>query len=235
MNYCGPDNLTICEVGDLSGKHGRLTVSDNPFAYERHAFFYHDNFINLTGINAVANRSIAIHAYNRGVPVIACAPLVEVETLVVGVYAGMFSASQSSKFAPTDVTTNYGASDLRVFSSAIAPNGLCQAEFGREQSAIFNPHNQPNLDGSDKTPDRYPVGDIARKYNFTNRNRVFELPIHGTETIAGHALGFRRRLVSSTEYICSSLWPNYPIGSNVKMAKATFNNTVSGGIYFVSQ
>lgn len=223
--------MTACEVGDLSGKHGGLTISSNPFKYNQYSFLYHDSFINLTGVNAVIDRSISIH-YNG--PVIACAPLVLVEELSVSTYFGMFSATQSSKFAPTVITTNYQAADLTVFNAAIAPNRFCQATFASGRSVIYNPHSAPSLDGSDNTPDRYPVGDISKKYNFTNQSRVSELPLQGFETIAGHTLGLAKRSASSTQYTCSSLWPKYPSGANIKMAKATFNNTVSGAIYFVS-
>ena len=79
-DYCNPDNITNCEVGDLSGKHGRLDVPINPLPYNDYAFLFHDDFLNLTGTNAVFNRSIAIHSLAG--PVEGCAPLYTVETLL---------------------------------------------------------------------------------------------------------------------------------------------------------
>ena len=147
-----------------------------------------------------------------------------------------FTASQSSRFASTLVTTGYSPSGLRVFSSAIAPNSLCKDEFTAGRSRIYNPHSAPRLDGSGGTPDRYPVGNFSIKYRSfsASGSRVTELPIHGHETISGHSLGYMSMGSSGMTHSCSSLWPQYPSGSNVKMAKATFNGTVTGAIYFVS-
>jgi Cu/Zn superoxide dismutase len=234
MMNCGPDNLQACEVGDLSGKHGRMTISDKPAPYNQYSFLFHDDFLNLTGVNAVINRSIAIHAITTGTPVMACAPLVQVETLTLSTHNQRFSASQSSRFGPTSVKTNYNSSNLTIFDSVISPNQLCQVTFSNRDARAYNPHDAPNLDGTDNTPDHYPVGDFGKKrYNFSQS--VSELPIQGSETIAGHTLGYTTREGDKTQYTCSSLWPSYPPGSNVKMAKATFNNVVSGAIYFIQR
>ena len=235
--YCGPTNLTECEVGDLSGKHGKITISDNPSPYNQYGFLYHDSFLNLTGMNTVMGRSIALHSNVGATPVMACAPLIEVETLTVTTLSEMFSASQSSRYSPTSVNTAYNAEDLTIFDSAIAPNQFCQATFSAGRARIYNPHSAPSLDGSDNTPDHYPVGQISTKYNFSSETQVSELPIHGIETIAGHSLGQRiQSSPSRTQFLCATLWPSYPgvENSNIKMAKATFNNTVDGAIYFVS-
>ena len=231
-NYCNEQNIKNCEVGDLSNKHGQINVADNPLNYSEYSFLYHDSFLNLTGTNAVINRSIAIHSLAG--PVQGCAPLIKVEHLAVADINEQFSASHSSRFDRTDIKTNYNTSGISVFAHAIAPNQLCQATFSAGRSQIYNPHEAPSLDGSDNTPDRYPVGDFGRKYNFSTMDSVYEFPIHGLETIAGHSLGFLSSTSREKQFICSSLWPSYPAGSNVKMAKATFNNTVTGGIYFVS-
>ena len=219
-------------VGDLSSRHGNLIVADKPDNYSDNAFFFHDSYLNLTD---VMGHSVMVHRTD-GSP-LACAPLVKVEDLVVSVSSKKFSASQSSRFGYTSVNTSYNASGIVIFNSAIAPNQLCQKAFSAGQSKIYNPHGVPSLDGSDDTPDRYSVGDLKRKYNFTasGQNRVSELPIKGTETIAGHSMGYSKQNSSGTHYTCSTLWPCYPTGASVKMAKAKFNNTVKGAIYFVSR
>lgn len=157
--------------------------------------------------------------------------------LSVRAAGGPFTASQTSRFAPTLITTMYSPYGLRVFSSALAPNSLCKEAFMAGRSRVYNPHSAPPLDGSSGTPDRYPVGNFSIKYRSFSQsgaNKVAELPIHGYETISGHSLGYMRRERGSTMHTCSSMWPQYPSGSNVKMAKATFNTTVTGAIYFVS-
>lgn len=189
MANCNYGNLNACEIGDLSGKHGQITLSNNPSPLFEHSFFYHDNFLNLTGTHAVIGRSLAIHSNMGNRPVMACAPLIEIETLSLSTYSGSFRASQYSRYAPTSVNTNYDASGLTIFNSAIAPNRLCRDSFFIRSSRVYNPHLAPPRDGSDDTPDRYPVGDFLRKYRMRSLNNVTELPVHGVETIAGHTLG----------------------------------------------
>ena len=222
-------------VGNLSTRHGNLVVADRPDNYSDYAFFFHDSHLNLTGVNGVMGCSVMVHRPNS-IP-LACAPLVKVEDLAISVSSKKFSASQSSRFGYTSVNTSYNASGIVIFNSAIAPNQLCQKAFSAGQSKIYNPHDVPSLDGSDDTPDRYSVGDLKKKYNFTasGQNRVSELPIKGTETIAGHSMGYSKQNSSGTHYTCSTLSPRYPTGASVKMAKAKFNNTVKGAIYFVSR
>ena len=220
-----------CEVGDLSNKHARIDIPGNPSPFSRNAFFYTDTFLNLS---TVLNRSIAIHATSPSgsiFPIIACAPIVRVEVLTVQAVLGDFTAQQPNQFSNATITTNLTASNLLLLSSVIAPNQLCNTELSRGSAAVFNPYSSPNLDGSSETPDRYFVGDIARKYNFLIENRITEFPVYGTDTIAVRTLAESDRGMG---YTCSSLWPNFARGSNVWMAKATFSGTVEGAIYFVS-
>ena len=114
-------------VGDLSRRHGNLDIADKPDNYSDYAFFFHDNHLNLTGVNAVMGRSVMVHRPD-GSP-LACAPLVKVEDLAISVSSKKFSASQSSRFGYTSVNTSYSASDIVIFNSAIAPNQLCQKAF----------------------------------------------------------------------------------------------------------
>lgn len=213
-------------MGDLSGKHGTLTMPINPLDYSDYGFLFHDSFLNLTGINAVFNRSIAIHSLEG--PVQGCAPLYTIETLSVSDTDGTFVASHPSSFSPTDVETTLPNEDLTVIGTAIAPNGHCLAALTSD--TVYNPHAEPPLDGVADTPDRHPVGALGLKYNFTAGDSVPELPINGIDTIAGLILGS----VNGSTYTCSSLWPNYPREVGTLMAKATFDNVVSGAIYFVS-
>ena len=234
--YCNQDNITSCEVGDLSGKHGRLNVSGTTGPYNEYSFLYHDNFLNLTDTNAIVNRSIAIHSLDG--PVQGCAPLVEVERIMVSSDDGFFRSSQMSRYSRTNIYSHmmYDNSDYRIFSSAIAPNQLCSDEFKAGHSRVYNPHEAPSPDGTDPTPDRYSVGNLTSKHeNIAAGGYVDELPIHGIETISGHSLGLSYATSdSSMTYTCRTLRPSYPEWASVKMAKATFSGTVTGAIYFVS-
>lgn len=235
--YCNSDNITACEVGDLSGKHGKLTIAADTEDYSEYSIFFHDEFLNLTGVNAVINRSIAIHSNEGTTPVQGCAPLVTVEKLSISTMDGFFKSSQTSRFDRTNIRSHmmYDTSDYRIFSSAIAPNQLCRDAFTAGRSTVYNPHAAPQMDGTDVTPDRYSVGNLTFKHmNIASGGYFDELPIHGIETIADHSLGVSYTDGDSMVYTCRTLRPYYPDSANVKMARVIFNGTVGGAIYFVS-
>lgn len=220
-------NPQNCEVGDLSNKHAKIDIPRSPSPYRNKGFFFTDSFLNLS---SVINRSIAIHQANSGSPIIACAPLVEVETLEVQNVFREFAARQSNQFENTTVTSSIDASRLRLLSHVVAPNQLCHTELAATNPSTYNPHSQSTLDGNMKTPDRFAVGDISGKYNFGSQRRVTDFPIYGANTIAVRTLAE----TTSSGSKCSSLWPYFPDGAVIRMAKATFNETVGGAIYFVS-
>ena len=142
---------------------------------------------------------------------------------------GNFVATHQSSFSLTDVETTLPDANLAILGFAIAPNENCRAALDRAGS-VYNPHAEPPLDGTADTPDRHPVGALGLKYDFSTQGSVSELPINGIDTIAGLAIGS----VDGSTYTCSALWPDYPSGANTRMAKATFDDIVSGAIYFVS-
>ena len=236
--YCNPENIISCEVGDLSGKHGTLTIASDTAEYSKYSFLYHDDFLNLTGTNSVIDRSIAIHSIAESTPVQGCAPLVAVERLSLSSTDGYFKTSQTSRFDRTKIESHrmYNTPNYRIFSSAIAPNQLCRYAFAAGHSTVYNPHKAPLMDRTDVTPDRYSVGNLSAKHmNIPSGGYFDELPIHGIETIASRSLGLSSGAPDSMTYTCRTLKPDYPDGANVKMARATFNGTVVGAIYFVSQ
>lgn len=223
---CNSTNPENCEVGDLSNKHETLTIPQVPNPYAMNAFFYTDTFLNLS---SVVNRSIAIHAKDRGAMIMACAPLVSVETLSVRDISGDFTARQMNQFGNTSINSDLDASRLQLLKSVVAPNQLCHRELAADSNSVYNPHTQPNLDGNDSTSDRFPVGSLNRKYNLRTQRSVMDFPIYGIDTVAGRTLAES----SANSYKCSSLWPYFGNGSDVMLAKATFNGDVGGGIYFV--
>lgn len=236
-------SITNCEVGDMSNKHAKINIPIATDMYNSDSFFFQDDFLNLTGVNAVIDRSLAIHSVATGTPVQGCAPLIAVEKLYISTTDNYFQASQNSKFDRTKITPagsnkkiDFSKSKYSVFNSVLAPNQICQEAFRAGSSALYNPRDIPSLDGTDNTPDRSMVGNLTGKHsNIADGGYFDEVPIKGMETIAGRSLG-----ISYTDddgsivYTCSTLKPNYPSGSTVKMAKATFNTTMEGAFYFVS-
>ena len=226
--FCTPDqdNITNCEVGDLTGKHDVIDIAANPLPFQNEAFFFTDIFLNLTGVNAVANRSIAIHALNRGVPIIACAPLVPTEVRVALQFPdGQFQASQASPYEET-VIEPMNVPSLTILSELLNTNGLCPVD--RDPYDPFTA-----IDMFDQvTLDALPVGSLSRKHQTAlQRMEPFsttEVPIDGVSTITSRTL----QSIDNGRRVCSALTP--PTGSRTIVAIASFSgDAIEGNIIFV--
>lgn len=233
MYFCSPypSNITNCEVGDLTGKHDTVDVSANPLPYQEQAFFYTDVFLNLTGVNAVVERSIAIHAANRGGPIIACAPLVKTESRVALAFPdGDFEARQDSPYEETVISTNdLISSNVNLLSDVYNTYNLCPS--GRP------PHNPLSISTSADfvTPDQAPIGSLYRKHGAQLGDQssfsVTEFPLFGVNIVSSRTL----QSTSSNRRVCSSIpQPISKQGSTI-VAIASFNTTIEGTIVFVSK
>ena len=232
-NTCGPDNIEACEIGDLSNKHDKINIPVIPEPLAMDSFFYTDNFLNLTGVNGVKDRSIAIHEAGGGSPILACAPLIEVEDLMVSERLGEFSVWASSRYSNTGAKSSLETSQLTLLDSAISPNQLCNIVLTSARVPVYNPHSPPDPDGEDDTPDQHPIGSISAKASFQTSGVIPEFPIHGIDTVAGRSLAYTTGSSESAQYTCSALMPQFPAGAQVMMAKASFSRSLSGAIYFV--
>ena len=105
---CTPPTPTGCEVGDLTGKLGTVDVAARPAPYNSEAFFFTDSFLNLTGFQAVVDRSVVVHVANRGAPRLSCAPLVQAENITLTAYPvggqSLAIISQYSRFQDTRIS-----------------------------------------------------------------------------------------------------------------------------------
>ncbi len=224
--FCTPEpsNITNCEVGDLTGKHDTVDISANPFPYQEQAFFYTDIFLNLTGTNAVINRSIAIH---DGAPIIACAPLVLTEARIANSFInGEFSARQDSPYEETIISSTNGIpSNPILLPDVLSTYDLCPLN--------RTPYNPLGITATElTTPDQIAIGNIYRKHaNLLNRAlfSITEFPLFGTNIITS------RTLMSSSNdrRSCSAIPPPINQGSTI-IAVASFSTTIQGTILFVS-
>ncbi|KAF9932442.1 hypothetical protein BGZ65_004470 [Modicella reniformis] len=58
---CNPKNLTSCQIGDLSGKHGNLTADVKSLSGAIATISYIDTQLSFTGEGAITGRSVVIH------------------------------------------------------------------------------------------------------------------------------------------------------------------------------
>jgi hypothetical protein len=89
--------VSTCEVGDLSGKHGSLTLSG---AITGGKAFYTDVNLPLSGANSVSARSIVVHAASSGGPRIGCGSLVELK------YCALEEVACGDMFVPCCFSNN---------------------------------------------------------------------------------------------------------------------------------
>ncbi|KAF9991650.1 hypothetical protein BGZ80_006009 [Entomortierella chlamydospora] len=109
---CDPKNLTSCQVGDLSGKHGDLVAVNNSTGAIP-TFSYIDTQLAFSGAASLVGRSVVIH--NNGTRV-ACADI------VVEGYSG--NSSSTNGTTTTGGSTTSGAAKL---VGSVALSGLVAA------------------------------------------------------------------------------------------------------------
>lgn len=106
---CNPDNQLRCEVGDLSKKHGKISISR--FGQRLKSFFT-DWQLPLAGPNSVVGRSITVHDPESGAGRLACANVLQeiqvnaTATISVDSVAGFVQFTQDSIFSDTSVMVN---------------------------------------------------------------------------------------------------------------------------------
>lgn len=227
--YCQPDNVSACEIGDLSGKHGLLNISGSP---SDDVFFYTDTYLDLTGENSVTGHSIVINQNDELGEILACAPLVARDEIQVEDIFGEFTARSDSQFTETTATTSIDISRLTLLSSVTAPNQLCHVVLSSSNVPVYNPYNVLPPEKKTVTPDQLPVGDISGK-NITGSGILPEFPIYGLNTVALRSLGYTSGSGEATTEICSALLPSFA-GTTIQLkARASFKGILSGAIYFV--
>ena len=227
--YCNPSNISSCEVGDLSNKLGTINIAADPNAASYHAWT--DANLHMYDI---VNRSVAVHAAERGSPIIACAPLIPFSSLQAVAYrppdASLFSLSQPSPFDPTMVTA---AVNLSAGTYQINRDGNIRTNNDRTcySDMVLSPFDLfPNV----STEDGFALGDISGKHGSSFvEGDSFEsdyFPLFNRYSTLGHNLMVNQ----SGSVSCGTLNPSGSI--NVVQAWVNFTSPMMNGwITFVSR
>jgi len=229
MLNCNPANISNCVVGDLSNKLGLLEIAIDPSSVTQHAW----TDANLHMYD-VTYRTVAIHAEERGDPMIACAPLVPLAPLRATAYRppdnSLFTLSQRSPYDPTMVTSSV---DLSANSYQINRDGnvrtagsnMCYSDM------VYSPFDV--FDGV-STEDSYDLGNITGKYIASMAaGQIFNseyFPLFNRYSILGHNF----MVAESGTATCGSINPS---GSSISVVQAwvNFNSPMMNGwITFVS-
>ncbi|OWF38323.1 Superoxide dismutase [Cu-Zn], chloroplastic [Mizuhopecten yessoensis] len=243
---CNPNNQLRCELGDLSGKHGKLNVRTQLGGKTR--MFFTDTDLPLSGPNSVLGRSIVIHNANSGAPRLACANLYNTPTRITKLenwskssYTGttVFNSNTPGFLdGPTSVSINLMgldgmASGYHVHKYPVPSTASCSA------TSVGGHYNPLSMVGTpaDKTDDMYEIGDLSGKYNnlLNGKSSVMwtsvdtNLPVRGSHSVVGRSVVVHFN--NGTRWKCANIVEDTTTsGGEMFTAKVAFKGEVVGNI-----
>jgi len=191
-----------CEVGDLSGKLGKLHITND----DSNTTVHYDNNIALSGSDDVRDRSIVIHAANSGSSRVACAdlpkdPQCDTHTVFAratfantdGELYGTIDFSQAGLGCPTNVTislqgTGYANNKYHVHVYATTDASQTGGHFDPfelEQASTYS------SSCSTSQPWLCSIGDLSGKHGRLNESLSYTdetLPLTGIYGIIGRSI-----------------------------------------------
>eukprot|EP00117_Sycon_ciliatum_P048323 scpid32648/ scgid2310/ Superoxide dismutase [Cu-Zn] len=253
VNYvrdCNNRQPENCAFGDLSSKHGRLSV---PSSGHLRAF-YTDSFLPLSGPYHVVGRPLLISDGVGDSQRIACSDLLTLESREMSAtfdmqgVKGVMVFSQQSPWDPTWVTLDLSglagqAAGYHVHEFPRSVLGTVQygsACSAQEVGGHWNPFRAPFPvtvpPGFASTPDLYEVGDLSGKHgSLANLQSVQQemydgqLPLFGPHSIAGRSIVIHRNAPNAPRWVCANI--EMPQTAK-RIAVAHFYAPLAGTIYF---
>ncbi|XP_078667729.1 uncharacterized protein LOC144909563 [Branchiostoma floridae x Branchiostoma belcheri] len=249
-SQCRGTNPLRCELGDLSGKHGKIDVTSEDGVSRN---FFTDVDLPLSGPHAVIGRSMVIHQANSGGGRLACAnifqlPAVEVSTQrwhaqggVSSVVSGTFSVTQASPFDATTTVINVTGlsnnADTYHVHKLPVPSGKDNPCSATSVAGHYNPFNVVIGDSpasGSGTSDQYEIGDLSGKYGsmqgqtgFSETNQDGNLPLFGTYSSIGRSIVIHDN--SGGRWHCANLTRVLPPDASTVSAMAKFEATSPAG------
>ncbi|CAH1783697.1 unnamed protein product [Owenia fusiformis] len=246
---CSSSNQLRCEVGDLSGKHGKIGIGNSGSGLWYHNF-YTDIDLPLNGPQSIVGRSVTIHAKDSGASRLACANIhlenavkVRVSTWVTSPPDGEVAIEQSTLFDPTILSVGFTGLAQEISSYHVhefSINGDEEVECsGASVGGHFNPFQVSTFPAAGTgTTDEYEIGDLSGKFGgVTNLNTYdatlsdFNLPVSGPQSIVGRSIVLHKT-TDGSRVTCGNIENVLPSGSQLITATAKFEGTVEGKIEF---
>jgi Cu/Zn superoxide dismutase len=227
---------TTCEVGDLSGKHGKLTIGDGKYQFT-------DANLPLTGPNRVTARSIVIHAMNSTGPRMDCASLdfkyrtVEARFTNGGV-GGTITFQQAYSTANTTVKVDLvnvenNPNKWHVHKFPQATKDDCGPD---SVGGHYNPLNVPLPYPSGSCVDgTCEVGDLSGKHGkitsatFKESYDDASLPLFGKNSVVGRSIVIHAS--DGARMACADI--AYPSSAPTRIVVTTFVAPLKGTITFM--
>lgn len=260
VSQCSASNPLRCELGDLSGKHGKLSVRAASGIMQRD--FFTDIDLPLTGDLNILGRSIVIHAANSSGARLSCANIYTIPNRKVVVKTGTWLAESTSSIdgsftmeRKTEGSID-GTTDVNIQLSGLAsmaggyhvhvnpvPVGSASPCSASSVGGHFNPFNvnatAGPIDGSG-SDDQYEIGDLSRKYGafltgiptFTRMEKETMLPLRGPLSITGRSVVIHKSSDGAPRWVCGNITEDSSTGGILFEAKASFTSgNINGSIY----
>ena len=238
-----------CSTGDLSGKHGLLSLNDTS---QTQALFT-DSSLSLSGILTVIGRSLVVR--NSTGQRIACGNIYALpmkSATATFDYSGVQGTVQLSQRSPWDATTlhvqvsglNQQAGGYHVHQY---PVPIAQSDSSADPLSQFcsptavgghwNPFNAAYPGPASGTQDMYEIGDLSGKFGSLSgqRNTTMEfqdwfLPLFGPYSVVGRSIVIHRSLPKAPRWTCATILQDNAL---VKTAVVRFTYPVAGDVLFL--
>ena len=223
---CNGNSPLQCEVGDLSGKGGKMDFNEY-----REQLLYTDTDLPISLINdiSIANRSIVIHDANMSSTRIACGNLIPVKPRKAtakfsgeGGVTGTIKFIQTSRFSHTKVlvklTGLQGLADGYHVHETPVGKGIVGSErcSSKYTGGHWNPRNVTYSSAVPVTSDHYEVGDLSGKFGSLSNMMALDeeyadmnLPLYGTDSIIGRSIVIHFQ--NSSRWVCADILYDMPV------------------------
>ncbi|XP_060606664.1 uncharacterized protein LOC132758969 isoform X1 [Ruditapes philippinarum] len=250
---CNSYNQFRCELGDLSGKHGKLNIRSNLGGKLR--YFFSDMQLPLSGPQTIVGKSIVIHDANAGGGRLACGNVMlkvrrEVAVTKWSSAEGQSSPTGSISFAQECVDILSGVTKVSVSLSNLndmvggyhiheyptsvdtPSSDVCQSS---DVGGHMNPFDSPYPGPAKGTQDEYEIGDLSGKYDpltgasYSTTVHDMTIAMEGPLSIVGRSIVIHKTDAGATRWACGTIEDTTP-DTKVVRHKAMFEGEITGYI-----
>lgn len=251
---CNPDNPFRCELGDLSGKHGKLNIRTDLGGMQR--YFFTDMQLPLSGPQSIVGKSITIHDANAGAGRLSCADVKEKRTREVRVSKWSSANGQRSPTGTITFTQDCAERLSGVTKLTVSLTGLNSEVAGYHihefptdvntpQSQVcqssdtgghLNPFKASYPGPAVGSMDQYEIGDLSGKFDrmsgasYSTEVLDYTLPLEGPHSIVGRSVVLHKNDAVATRWACGNIEDVTP-GSRLIEHRATFTGDIQGYVH----
>lgn len=247
---CSQVNHANCKMGDLTKKHGQITIGSANNRYSKVTFM--DVNLPLSTFSSSSRQLfIVIYDSKNSRSIFSCAEVKEIPEREVkaefnfdGV-KGFLRFSQRYSVDPTVSTINFKnllarGREVKIHEYPLSPDITISSDLRCHESIVGHVYNPLSIVSTHSplngTDDQYPIGDLSGKYGLlpdTSDNSMYftvsvdmNLPLFGANSIIGRSVVIYNK--NNQPWICSNI--GYP--DEIITAEATFHYPVYGRVIF---